>query len=131
MPRFAHCVAVLVSTTGCAESIQQVHSQVPVLLGPVDHIGGGPSTAPAASPDVSFHGTASRSGGSAGIHLDLFGIDRALGAATGARRDVDVHLTSLRTGGWIFFMPPYVPYPIMVGKTWTDADGVVVTGGGQ
>ena len=94
--------------SGCAShpalSFPNVPS--PVLLGPVDRIGGATATAPASARldvEVEHAFTAGRYGG----HAKREEVRKASFAAlevTAARKDTDVHLDGVHTGGWFFSM---------------------------
>ena len=80
----------------------------PVLLGPVDRVGGH-KAAPDA-PDAPYVGTASSTGFGLNVYgpyVSMYRYDtgtlpatEALLDATDARADRDVHVTSLKSGGW-------------------------------
>ncbi len=75
-----------------------------------------------------------RSGGTNGISIDLLGIDLAIARAA-ARAGVgpgagDVHVATLSAGGYIFWSIPYLPYPVMFGRSWMHLEGNVTAAGG-
>jgi hypothetical protein len=123
---------LLVGVTGCPESVNQVHSSLPVLLGPVDHIGG---TAATASPSLGpINAEIHRQGGTGGQSIDLSSIDTAIAFAASRSglgpNDGDVHVAALHSGGYIFYAIPYLPYPVLFGRTWMHLEGNVTAAGG-
>jgi hypothetical protein len=118
-------VLLLGMTTGCAESVYKVQSPMPVLLGPVDRVGGG-ARPPAGASEPTVDAEVHRSGGTIGTSIDNIAIDTAIGAAaTRARVGAttgDVRIRSLAAGGYIFWSIPYLT-PVLIGRTWMSFEG--------
>jgi hypothetical protein len=101
-PVIGGCIAHLSPATGALPAVDQ-----PVLLGPVDHIGGGPAFATTKVRE--FDGEAKASFGSStsgGTTTDVTIINNAelnhdaLAALSGTGENADIRVTTLRAWGW-------------------------------
>jgi hypothetical protein len=137
-------LAVAALSTGCAtaSTVSAPRVPVPVLLGPVDRIGGGRDADAESTPfsvEVEDFASARRDQKQVGnlvftrttsvkLHEGEAKVSALVLGLTDAQHDRDVHVHRVRAGAWVWITPDCAS---MMRESWIDLDASVTKGGAR